>query len=83
MDANDAYAILAERLEFPGSTHLQRVLEYLMTPGQAQIATELPGSIDQVAEKMGIPREKVKEQLDQIDSRIQNLEGELENKEET
>ena len=66
MSASGVYAGLAEMFGYPGSTRLVRVLECLMTPEEAQILAELPGSIDQVAEKMGMPRERVKEQLDQL-----------------
>ncbi len=66
MSANDAYATLMERLDFPGSTRLRAVLEDLMTPEQAQMVVELPGSPEEVAQKTGISLERVKEQLDDL-----------------
>ena len=32
MSANDAYDVIMERMEFPGSARFRRILEELMTP---------------------------------------------------
>ena len=62
----DPYEVLTERLGFPGSVYLRRILQYLMTPEQARVAVELPGSIEEVSQKTGIPADKVKEMLDDL-----------------
>lgn len=62
----DAYDVLMERLGFPGSVYLRRILQYLMTPEQSKVAAELPGSVEEVSQKAGIPVEKVKEILDEL-----------------
>ncbi len=66
MSANDAYAILMERLEFPGSTRLRPILEELMTPDQARMVLELPGTAEEVAEKTGIDIYRVRDTLDSL-----------------
>ncbi len=64
MSANDAYDVLVERLEFPGSARLRRILEDLMTPDQARMAVELPGTPQEVAERTGIDLNRVTDALD-------------------
>lgn len=64
--AGDSYDILMERLEYPGSTRLRLIMEELMTPEQAKMVVELPGSPEEVAEKTGIPVDKVIPQLDDL-----------------
>ncbi len=66
MSANDAYAILMERLGFPDSTRLRAILEDLMTPEQVRIATELPGTPQEVAKKTGTDVSKVRDTLDDL-----------------
>lgn len=62
----DAYEILARKLDFPGSARLRAILEELMTPQQAKIAVELPGSPEEVAQKLGLPVKKVKDELESL-----------------
>ena len=66
MSANDAYAILMERLGFPGSTRLRPIMEELMTPEQARMVMELPGTPQEVAEKTGTDVNRVKDTLDDL-----------------
>lgn len=66
MSANDAYATLMERLGHPGSTRLRPILEHLMTPEQAQMVVELPGSPEEVAQKTGFAVDKVRAALDAL-----------------
>ena len=66
MRKGDAYDILAAHLDFPGSARLSAVLEEMMTPQQAQIAAVLPGSPQEVAQKLGISLEVVKQELDSL-----------------
>jgi ferredoxin len=66
MSADDAYAVLMERLEFPGSNRLRPILEELMTPDQARMVVELPGTPEEVAEKTGIATNRVRDALDDL-----------------
>ena len=66
MSASDTYGILAERLDFPGSNRLRAILEDLMTPEQALIAVELPGTTEEVSQKTGVAASKVKEELEAL-----------------
>jgi len=66
MSAQDDYAILMERLDYAGSERLRRILEYLMTPEQARMAAELPGTFEEVAQKTGIAVDVVRRQLDDL-----------------
>ena len=66
MSSDDAYGILMERLGFPGSTRLRPILEEMMTPDQARMAVALPGTPDEVAEKTGIDKNRVKDSLDEL-----------------
>jgi len=66
MSANDAYDNLMERLGHPGSTRLRAILEYLMTPEQAQMAEALPGTPDEVAQRTGFAVDKVRAELDAL-----------------
>lgn len=66
MTANDAYAMLMERLGYPGSTRLRPILEYLMTPEQVQMVVALPGTPQEVAERTGFAVEKVRAELDAL-----------------
>ena len=66
MSANDAYAILMERLGYPGSTRLRPLMEELMTPDEARMVVELPGTPEEVAQKTGIALYRVKDELDSL-----------------
>ena len=66
MSVKDAYAVLAERLGYASSARLRLILEYLMTPEQAQIAAALPGSVAEVAQRTGFAEERVKTELDAL-----------------
>ena len=66
MSANDAYDVIMERLEFPGSTHLRPKLEELIPPDQAQMVVGLPGTLQEVAGKTGIDLNRVKDALDDL-----------------
>lgn len=62
----DAYDILMERLGFTASTRLRRIMQEAMTLEQARIVVELPGTPQEVAEKIGIDVDRVKKQLDEL-----------------
>ena len=63
---NDDYAILAERLGFPGSARLCAIFQILMTPEQAKIVAALPGSVAEVAAKTGLPEEEARKEFDAL-----------------
>ena len=66
MSASDPYDVIMERLQFAGSARLRRILEELMTPDQARMAMELPGTPQEVAERTGIEPHRVKDALDDL-----------------
>ncbi|HEY90592.1 MAG TPA: 4Fe-4S binding protein [Dehalococcoidia bacterium] len=66
MSADKAYDALVEHLQFPGSTRLRSVLEYLMTPDQAKIVVTLPGSPQEAAELAGMDPIRVRDALDEL-----------------
>jgi len=62
--SNDPYLAIAERHGFGQSQPYLRVLRFLMTPTQAELATLLPGSPEELAGKSGLDSGTVKENLD-------------------
>jgi ferredoxin len=58
------YEKLMQDLGFPNSEYLRRILEHLMDEGEAKVAASLPGSVEEVAEKLGMYDKKVKEILE-------------------
>ncbi|MEM2266108.1 MAG: hypothetical protein QW687_04660, partial [Candidatus Hadarchaeales archaeon] len=62
----DPFLYLMESLGFPESSLLRQILEYLMTPEQAKVAASLPGSVQEVSQKLGMPEEKVREILEDL-----------------
>jgi electron transport complex protein RnfB len=66
MSANDVYEVMMEHLGFSGSARLRPIMESLMTPDQARIASELPGTTQEVAKKTGMDLNKVKDALDEL-----------------
>jgi len=61
-----SYEILMARLGFPDSERLRKILEYLMNEEEARVAAALPGSPEEVAEKLGMDVERVKEILENL-----------------
>ncbi|MBE8538562.1 4Fe-4S dicluster domain-containing protein [Geoglobus acetivorans] len=59
-----SHEILMKRLGFPDSRLLRGILEYLMTEEEARVAAALPGSVDEVAERLGMDAERVRDILD-------------------
>jgi len=55
-----------EHLGFPGSKRLRPILEELMSPDQAWMVTELPGTAEEVAEKTGLDVNRVRDSLDEL-----------------
>ena len=64
MSKNDAYAVLAGRHGYQDSLRYRRILEYLMTPEQAQLVTFLPMKYEELANRLGTDVETVKRQLE-------------------
>jgi ferredoxin len=66
MIEKDAYEVLCAQLEFPGSKRLRAMLEEIMTPRQAKVAAALPGTPEEVAQKLGMDLANVKADLDAL-----------------
>jgi len=65
MTPDEAYKDLMERLRYPDSARLRAVLEYLITPEQALMVASLPGTVQEVAEKLGMEIDDVQKGLDE------------------
>ncbi len=63
---SDPHVAIAERHGFGQSQPYLRVLRFLMTPAQAEMALLLPGSPEEIAEKSGLDPGAVKEDLDRL-----------------
>ncbi len=63
---DDNYTTLAAQLGYSESKRLRAILEFLMTPEQAQVAAALPGTAADVAGKTGIGEAQVTETLDAL-----------------
>ena len=66
MSRDNTYEVLMEYLGFPGSKRLRPIMEELMSPDQALMVTELPGTPQEVAEKTGIDVNRVRDNLDEL-----------------
>ena len=62
----DAYQVLAEKHGYGSSERYRKILEFLMTPRQAEIALLLPGPFEELAAKTGLSVEKVKGEIDEL-----------------
>jgi NAD-dependent dihydropyrimidine dehydrogenase PreA subunit len=58
------YRVLAERLGWGDSERFRKILEFLMTPKQAEIVTYLPAAFEEVASKSGLSVEEVRKEID-------------------
>ncbi len=63
---SEAYAILTDRLGYKNSEYLKRILEYLMTPEQADICVNLPSTLEELSKKLGIAQEEVTKNVDKL-----------------
>ncbi|MCS7130882.1 MAG: (Fe-S)-binding protein [Archaeoglobaceae archaeon] len=61
-----SYEILIQKLGFPGSDKLKKILKYLMDEEGAKVASNLPGSLEEISQKTGIEKERVKEILEDL-----------------
>lgn len=66
MAAVDAYAVLAERHRYGNSLRYRRILEFLMTPQQANIVAELPSPPEDIASKLGLTPKTVKGEIETL-----------------
>lgn len=66
MSSNGSYEALMAHLGYPDSARLRALMENLMTPDQAAIVAALPGTADDVAEKLGIDAGTAKETLEEM-----------------
>ena len=64
MTAKDAYRTLAARHGYEDSARYRSILEYLMTPDEAELVALLPGSFEDLAAKVGSDPESVKKTLE-------------------
>ena len=64
MKKNDAYRALAGRHGYQDSKRYRRILEYLMTPRQAELVALLPSKPDELADKLGIPVAEVGKEME-------------------
>lgn len=53
-------------LGFSGSRRLRAILEYLMTPDEAEMVAALPGTPQEVADKTGVDIKRVQDTLDSL-----------------
>ena len=66
MAGTNAYDALAERHGCGGSERYRRILEFLMTPRQAQLVQQLPMPPEELAQKEELPLETVTADLDEL-----------------
>jgi len=64
MITTESYAALAKKHGYPESLRYRRVLEFLMTPQQADLVAQLPAEPANIAAKLGIPVETVKSEIE-------------------
>ena len=66
VNKNDAYAILAGKHGYQDSVRYRRILEYLMTPEQAELVTLLPMKYGELANRLGMDVAAVKKDLEAL-----------------
>jgi len=66
MTPDEAYLDLMERLRYPNSARFRAVLENLITPEQAPMVASLPGTVQEVSEKLGLEKDAVQKELDDL-----------------
>lgn len=59
MGTSDVYTELMERLNYPRSEYLLRILRKLMTPEEGQLLLALPAEPAELAQKSGLDEETV------------------------
>jgi len=64
MATEDAYTLLASRHGFGSSQRYRRILEFLMTPRQAQVADSLPMPLEELAPRVSMTVDALAQELD-------------------
>jgi len=64
MSKNDVYRSLAERHGYKDSLRYRRILEYLMTPKQAELAALMPMKYEELAKKLNMDVAAVKKEVE-------------------
>ena len=67
----NAYSILAERMGAKGSARFARILEAMMSPGEANILVDVvsPMTLSEISAKTNIDEKTLKAKLDDMDER--------------
>lgn len=60
---NDAYAVLAEKLGYPGSDRLEKILRRLMDEEEAEITASLPCPVSDLAQRLGKGEAEIEKRL--------------------
>jgi len=63
MNTSDSYAVLAARHGYQDSVRYRRILEYLMTPKEAELVAFIPMKYEELSEKLGTDVESIKKDL--------------------
>ncbi|MBM4461896.1 MAG: 4Fe-4S dicluster domain-containing protein [Chloroflexi bacterium] len=66
MTGSDVYADLMERLNYPDSVYLRRVLEKLLTPEEGHLLLQLPAEPGELAQRMGWDEETLNRKLQEF-----------------
>jgi electron transport complex protein RnfB len=66
MAENDIYAALAERHGYRNSVRYRRILEYLMTPEQAELVALLPMQYEDIANRLNTSPATVKKEMEKL-----------------
>jgi len=66
MSKDDSYSTLAARHGYRDSVRYRRILEYLMTPRQADLVSRLPLSYEELARGLGMDVAEVKSELEAL-----------------
>lgn len=69
MVSNDLYKRLAERLNYPPSEHLLKILKKMATEQEAAILLELPAAPEQLAQKFSMTEAALNEKMDEFMAR--------------
>ncbi len=63
---SEDYELLAAKLGFPGSQLLVKILQMMLLPVEAKLACLLPTPVDELASKLGLAPEEVRQMLDKL-----------------
>ena len=66
MNAGDAYTTLAARHGYQDSVRYRKILDYLMTPKEAELAALLPMKYEELAQKLGRDIGSIKKDLEAL-----------------